>query len=151
MKLKTFMERMYTGLYDESEIKKDDFVAWNFGAEGIINRKYFPKENVIKISSDFKMVQMDVSYKISQGICIEFDEAHFFYYLTRSYIESVYKGAPFEVRVFEIIDGLCYLEVKINETYSFVIQEIMDYTGELKPIKFDKIFKNISIIDDMQL
>jgi len=147
MSLQRFMDGVFEGIWDTKDFKTDKFIAWDIGSEIVINRNFFPDD--IRIYTEYKTVQMVYSYKT--GVCIEWNGNYFFANMIKKYIEEGFQNKPVEIRFFRA--GLVYMEFKIDETYSFVVQQIMDYDGkgDLKPIPFDKVFKNVTISSDMEL
>jgi len=156
--IKKFMDGVFAGVWEVSDFKIDEFVAWSMGSEIVINRNFYPKE--LKVLTRFKTVQMVYSYKVDTRI--EWNGHYFFANSIKKYVEEGFKNMPFEIRMIKA--NLIYFEFKIDESYSFLFQEIMsldeddniislppEEVGDLKILPFDKVFKNITIGNDMEL
>jgi len=156
--------------YKEEDLKEDlleknHYIVWFCGIDHIVDRTKTPDGIIIK--RNFKLVNFNFDYKQKDDVVIFLEKGiRFFYYETKKFIEAYYGNQPFEVRAIAIPSGQCYLEFKLDDTYSYVYQQLYELDeeekedakkilgaeiNEPKNLSFDEVFIKINITSDMVL
>ena len=149
----------------EELLEKEHYIVWYCGIDHIVDREKTPI--AIVIDKDFCLYILDKKHKKSANVVINYkDDISFFHNALVDFVEIYYEGQAFEMRVIHIPDGMYYLEFKLDEKYSYVYQQIWNLDDEdidnLKKftlakyeeptkVRFEEIFRKISIGDDMLL
>ena len=155
--------------YKEEEIADvllaDHYMVWVLGIDTLVDRTKEPEALVIH--GEFETYTFNNDYKNTKNIEIKYKgEIRFFYLHLSEILARYFEGYPFKMRVIQIPDGLYYLEIQLDNRYSYVFQQLWilddDERKELekfssaqfkeaKQLPFDDVFIKVSFGDDMAL
>jgi len=158
---------------DAEEVHPDQFVTvYFFGREAIVRNDMLPEE--IEIDMDWKTVVFEDRFLKRDEIIIYYKSlVHFNYYQFKFIYQEYFRNRPIDIRVWKLDEISYYLEIKLEGNYSFVYlcnaywnkeqyEEVFpdknweEYLNELleeeeRYPRFDEIFKDITVSDDMVL